>query len=75
MIQENVLPRLFLEKTKTLSPIIGTLSTMQIKVSEIGLLNPVTSEKDKHLSSQQGSAELIKAVTGGDSPMPTTYDC
>ena len=65
MIQENVLPRLFFGKTKTLSPIVGTLSTILIKVVGLGLLNPVTSVKEKYLSSQRGSAELIRAMTGG----------
>ena len=44
MIRENFLPRLFLGKTKTLSPIVGVLSTMQFKKAVLGLLNPVTSE-------------------------------
>ena len=52
-------------KTKTLSPIVGTLSTMPIKVARLGLLNLVTSLKEKYLSSQRGSAELVRDVTGG----------
>ena len=47
MIQENVLPHLFFRKTKTLSPIVVTLSTMPIKVAGLGLLNKLTPEKEK----------------------------
>ena len=65
MIWGNFLPHLFFRKTKTLSPIVGTLSKIPIKVAGLDLLNPVTSEKEKYLSSQQGSNELIRAVTGG----------
>ena len=52
IIWETFLPCLFFGKTKTLSPIVGNLSTMPIKMAGLGLLNPVTSEKDKYLSSQ-----------------------
>ena len=38
---------------------------MLIKVTRLGLLNPVTLTKEKYLSYQWGSAELIRAVTGG----------
>ena len=38
---------------------------MPVKKSRLGLLNPVTSAKEKYLSSQRGSAELIRAMTGG----------
>ena len=65
MIQETFLPCIFFGNTKTLSPIVGALSTMPVKKAGLGLLNPVTSEKEKYLSSQRGSAELIRAVTGG----------
>ena len=65
MIWETFLHHLFFGKTKTLSPIVGTLSKMPIKVARLGLLNPVTLSKDKYLSYQRGSTELIKAVTGG----------
>ena len=40
---ETFLPRLFFWNTKTLSPIVGTLSMMPIKVARLGLLNPVKS--------------------------------
>ena len=43
MIQETFLPRLFIGKKKNLSPIVGALSTMQVKKYGLGLLNPVTS--------------------------------
>ena len=64
IIQEKNLPCLFLGKTKTLSPIVGVLSTMLINMVVLGLLNPVTSAKANYLSSQSGSAELIWYVTG-----------
>ena len=64
MIQKNVLPRLFLRKTKNLSNIVGYLSIALIKMVGLGLLNPVTSEKEKCLSFQRESTELIQAVTG-----------
>ena len=57
--------RLFFGKTKNLSPIIGALSRMPAKKEILGFLNPVTSVKEKYLSSQQGSAELIWDVMGG----------
>ena len=65
MIQETCLPRLFFGNTKILSTIVGTLSTIPIKVAGIGLLNPVTSAKEKYLSSHLGSADLFRAVVGG----------
>ena len=65
MIWGTFLARIFFGKTKTLSPIVGTLSTMPVKMAGLGLMNPVTSVKEKYLSSQWGSAELIRAVTGG----------
>ena len=65
MIRESFLPHLFFGNTKTLSPIVGTLSKMPIKVAGIGLLNTVMLTKEKYLSPQRGSAELISAVIGG----------
>ena len=64
MIQETFLPRLFFGNTKTLSPIVETLSIMPIKVDRLGLLNPVTPAKEIYRSSQWGSMELIRVVTG-----------
>ena len=64
MIRENVLLRLFSGKTKTLSPIVGDQSTITVNKSGLGLLNAVTSSQDKYLSSQRGSAELVRAMTG-----------
>ena len=42
MIWEDFLPRLFFGKTKTLSPIVGAISTMPVKKSGLRLMNPVT---------------------------------
>ena len=64
MIWETFLHHLFFGKTKTLSPIVGTLSMMPIKVSRLVLLNTATPEKEKYLIPQRGGAELVKAVTG-----------
>ena len=65
MIQENFLPCLFFGKTKTLSPIVGNLSTIPVNKSVMGLLGPLTSAQEEHLRSPRGSAELVQAVTGG----------
>ena len=65
MIQETFLPRLFFRKTKTLSPIVGALSTMTVIKSGMGLLNPVKLVPEKYLRTQRGSVELVQAVTGG----------
>ena len=56
IIQETFLPRLFFGKTKTLSPVVGYLSTIPVKKSRLGFLNPVASAQEKYLLSQQGSA-------------------
>ena len=66
MIQETFLPCLLLRRTKTLSPIVGSLSMMTVKKSGLGFLNPVTSAQEKYLISQRGSTELVWAVTGGE---------
>ena len=65
IIREKFLPCLFFKNTKRLSPIIGSLSTMPVNKSGTGLLNPVTSAREKYLSYQQGSVELVRDVTGG----------
>ena len=41
MIRETFLPYLFLRKPKSLSPIVGTQSTMPVNKSGLGLLNPM----------------------------------
>ena len=66
----------FSSERKTLSPIVGTLSTMSIKMAGLDLLSSGTSAKNKYLSYQQGSKELIRAVTGGRGILqcrPPTY--
>ena len=65
MILEIFLPHLLFRKTKTLSPIVGALSKITVKESGLGLLNTVMSAQEKYLIYNQGSAELIWAVTGG----------
>ena len=59
VIKETFLPRKLFRKTKSLSPILGSLSMMTFKKAVLGLLNPVTPEKEKQLSSQRENAELI----------------
>ena len=65
MLRENFLPRLFLGKSKTISPIVGTLSKIPVKKSGLGLLNAVTPKKYKYLSFQRKSKYLILSVMGG----------
>ena len=48
------LPCLFFRKTKTLSPVVGYLSTMPFNKVGLGLLNTMTSAQEKYLSSTQG---------------------
>ena len=62
---DEFFPHLFFGKKKTLFPAIGYLSKMLVKKASMGLLNPVTSAQEKYLQYQQGSAELVRAVTGG----------
>ena len=51
MIRETFLLSLFFGKTKTLSPVVGDLSTTPVKKSGLGLTNTVTSAQDKYTSS------------------------
>ena len=44
-------------------PTVGALSTMAVRKSGLGLLNPATSVKEKYLCSTRGSADLIQAAT------------
>ena len=62
MIQETILPFLFFVKSKSLSPIVGTLSKMRVKKSGMGLLNPVVWLNEQCLSLQHAITELIWAV-------------
>ena len=64
-IWETFLLHIFFGKTKTLSPVVGALSTIPVKKSRLGLLYPVTSSQEKYLRSQRGSVELVQAVMGG----------
>ena len=67
MIWETFFPLLFFVKIKSLSPIVGALSTLLVNKVGLGPLNPVIPEKEKYLSSQQESVELIMDLTGGGS--------
>ena len=64
MIREQILPPLFFGNTKTLSSVVGALSTIPVKKYGLGILNPVTSAQENYLSFTQGSKELVRAVTG-----------
>ena len=52
-IRENVFHRLFFSEIKSLSPIVGDISTMPVKKYVLVPMNPVTLAKDKCLSSQK----------------------
>ena len=65
MIRETFLPCLFFGKTKTLSPIVGSLSAMPFKKAGLGLLNSMASAQEKYLRSTRGSTELVQALMGG----------
>ena len=65
MIRETFLLSLFFGKTKTLSPFLGALSTTPGRKPGMGLTNIVMSAQEKYISSIRGSAELVRAVTGG----------
>ena len=56
-------PGLFLGKYKSLTPLVGTLNTIPVKKSGLGLQNPVTSTDKKFQSSRRASTELIHTVT------------
>ena len=60
----NLFASHFYQKEKELSPIIGYLSTIMAQKYGLGILNPVTSEKYKYLSSQRAIAQLIRSKTG-----------
>ena len=64
MLQENFLPRLFLIKSKYISPNVVTIITMTVKKSGLDLLDIVTSTNKKHLSLQRARTELICNGTG-----------
>ena len=65
MIRETFLPHLFFIKKKSLSPIVGALSKMTIEEYRLGIMNPVTSEKEKYPIFHQARTELIRDVTVG----------
>ena len=51
MIREIFLPCLFFVNTKTLSPVLGALSTMSVRKAVLGLLNPVKTYQENYLIS------------------------
>ena len=64
IISETFLHRLFFGESKYLPPIIGTLSTMPVKKSGLGLQYPVTPASEKYLSFLRTRSKLIGYVTG-----------
>ena len=65
------MPCLLFVETKTLCPIVVTLSTITVKKSGLGLKNPVTSAHKKIDISQRTSIYLVNEVTG-ESKFSTT---
>ena len=66
------MPCLLFRKSKYLPPIIGTLSTITVEKSSLGLQFPVTSENEKYPSSLHAISKLIGAVTGASAFQPST---
>ena len=63
LLQETFLPRLFFVKSKSLPPIVVTLSIIPVNKYVLGLQEPVSSSNKKYLSLLCASSELIGAVT------------
>ena len=68
---KTLLPLLSFRKSKYLPPIVGTLSTIMVKKSGIGIQDPVTSANNKCLSLIHASSELIDSITGERENIPT----
>ena len=62
ILWETCLPCLFFGKLISLPPIAGTLSTMLVNKTGIGIQYPVTSANNKYPIFLRASCELIKAV-------------
>ena len=63
-LRETFLTRILSEKSKTLPPVVGTLSTFLVNKSGLDLQNLVTSSAEKYTSSLHAIYDLIDAVTG-----------
>ena len=59
ILLETFLPCLLFRKSKTLSLIVGNVSTILVKKAGMGLLNPVMSTNEKYISLQHSITELI----------------
>ena len=57
---EKKLPHLFFRKSKSLPPIVRTLSTITANKASTGIQNQVTSANEKFLSLQRAITELIR---------------
>ena len=62
ILWETFLPRLFFGKSKSISPLMGTLSTIPAKKISLGLQEPSTPPNKKYLSLLCTSSNLIGAV-------------
>ena len=58
------LPLRFFRGSKTLPPVVGALNKFLVNKAGLGLLNSITSPKDKYNSSICVSCELVGAVMG-----------
>ena len=72
VLLENFLPYLFFGNLKTLTPVVGSISTLPVNKASMGLQNPVKSESDKYIRLQCARYELIGAVTGEREFQPLT---
>ena len=61
---ETFLRCIFLGLSKTLLPIVGALNMLLVKISGLGIQNPVKSAKEKYNSLLRASGNLISAVKG-----------
>ena len=62
MLQENFLTCLLFGNLNYLSTSLGTISTMPVNKTSLGLLNPMASTNFKYLHLQGASTDLIRSV-------------
>ena len=59
ILQETFLPCLFFGESKSLTPLIGTLSTMPVKKDSLGFQNTVTSVNENFLRLRCARMDLV----------------
>ena len=64
LLHKTFVPCIFFWKPKSLPPIVGTLSTILVKKSGLGLQYLVTPDNKKYLSLLRANSKLIGSVTG-----------